>query len=81
MSKILPVRVVLDTNILISSIFFSGPPAQILSHWRKRSFAAVISEPIILEYKSGGRNQPKVSSATIWSVQKQLTLTGSLFRP
>ncbi|PXF56013.1 MAG: hypothetical protein C4B57_00740 [Deltaproteobacteria bacterium] len=50
MSKILPVRVVLDTNILISSIFFSGPPAQILSHWRKRSFAAVISEPIILEY-------------------------------
>jgi len=44
------VRVVLDTNVLISGIFFSGPPAKILSHWRKGNFIAVISEPIILEY-------------------------------
>jgi len=44
------VRVVLDTNVLISGIFFSGPPAKILSHWRKGNFTAVISEPIILEY-------------------------------
>ncbi len=43
-------RVVLDTNVLISGIFFSGPPAKILSHWRKGNFIAVISEPIILEY-------------------------------
>ena len=43
-------RVVLDTNVLISGIFFSGPPAKILSHWRKGDFIAVISEPIILEY-------------------------------
>ena len=43
-------RVVLDTNVLISGIFFSGPPAEILSHWRKGNFTAVISEPIVLEY-------------------------------
>ena len=43
-------RVVLDTNVLISGIFFSGPPAKILSHWRKGNFIAVISEPRILEY-------------------------------
>ncbi|HEC67732.1 MAG TPA: PIN domain-containing protein [Candidatus Desulfofervidus auxilii] len=30
--------------------FLSGPPAKILSHWRKGNFIAVISEPIILEY-------------------------------
>jgi len=42
--------VVLDTNVLISGIFFSGPPSKILTHWRKGNFTAVISEPIILEY-------------------------------
>jgi len=44
------VRVVLDTNVLISGIFFSGLPFKILTHWRKGNFTAVISEPIILEY-------------------------------
>ena len=26
-------RIVLDTNVLMSGVFFSGPPAQILSAW------------------------------------------------
>jgi len=43
------VRVVLDTNVLISGIFFSGPPAKLLAHWRERNFTTVISEPIVLE--------------------------------
>ena len=43
-------RVVIDTNVLISGIFFSGPPAEILDHWKKRAFLSVISEPIIIEY-------------------------------
>jgi len=44
------VRVVIDTNVLISGIFFSGLPAKILDHWKKRAFLSVISEPIIIEY-------------------------------
>jgi len=44
------VRVVLDTNVLISGIFFSGSPSKILTHWRKGNFTTVISEPIIFEY-------------------------------
>ncbi len=43
-------RVVLDTNVLISAIFFSGTPSKILKHWRKGNFTAVISKPIIVEY-------------------------------
>ena len=43
-------RAVLDTNVLISAIFFSGIPAKILKHWRKGNFTAVISKPIIVEY-------------------------------
>jgi putative PIN family toxin of toxin-antitoxin system len=44
------VKVVIDTNVLISSIFFSGPPSKILSHWKERDFTTVISESIISEY-------------------------------
>ncbi|WP_461833924.1 putative toxin-antitoxin system toxin component, PIN family [Desulfothermus sp.] len=43
-------RVVLDTNVLISGIFFSGSPSKILTYWRKGNFTTVISEPIIFEY-------------------------------
>ncbi len=43
-------RVVLDTNVLISAIFFTGTPSKILDHWRRGNFTAVVSEPIILEY-------------------------------
>ncbi len=39
-------RVVLDTNVLISAIFFSGTPSKILTHWRTGNFTAVISKPI-----------------------------------
>jgi len=28
------VKIVLDTNVLVSGIFFSGPPYQILEAWR-----------------------------------------------
>ncbi|MBW1976134.1 MAG: putative toxin-antitoxin system toxin component, PIN family [Deltaproteobacteria bacterium] len=43
-------KVVLDTNVLISGIFFSGLPSKILSHWRKGTFTTVVSQPIISEY-------------------------------
>jgi len=44
------VRVVLDTNVLISGIFFSGPPSEILTHWKNGIFESVVSESIITEY-------------------------------
>ena len=43
-------RVVFDTNVLMSAIFFSGTQSKILKHWRKGDFTAVISKPIIVEY-------------------------------
>ena len=44
-------RIVLDTNVFISSIFFSGPPAQILQAWREKKLQIVLSEEIIDEYQ------------------------------
>jgi putative PIN family toxin of toxin-antitoxin system len=44
------VKVVLDTNVLISGIFFSGPPFEILSAWRDGIIQFVLSSEIIDEY-------------------------------
>ena len=43
-------KVVLDTNIIISGIFFSGPPYQILKAWRNKEIQIVISLEILDEY-------------------------------
>jgi len=40
-----------DTNVLMSGIFFSGPPYQILKAWQKDKFNIVISENILTEYQ------------------------------
>ena len=43
-------RVVLDTNILISGIFWKGTPATILERWVNGEFEVLVSEPILTEY-------------------------------
>ena len=44
-------RVVLDTNVFISGIFFSGPPSKILKAWVNQSFQIVLSKKILDEYQ------------------------------
>ena len=44
-------RVVLDTNVLISGIFFSGPPSEILKAWGNQSLQIVLSQQILDEYQ------------------------------
>lgn len=43
-------RIVLDTNVLMSGIFWSGPPAKILSAWHEKRLQLVISPDILNEY-------------------------------
>jgi putative PIN family toxin of toxin-antitoxin system len=45
------VKIVLDTNVLISGIFFGGPPYQILDAWRNSEIEIVVSEEIFDEYQ------------------------------
>lgn len=47
-------KVILDTNVFISGIFFSGPPHQILNAWRDGIIQLVISTEILNEYKRVG---------------------------
>jgi len=48
------VRVVLDTNVLISGVFFAGAPYEILNAWRDGRFELVLSEDILGEYQRVG---------------------------
>jgi putative PIN family toxin of toxin-antitoxin system len=45
------VRIVLDTNVFISGIFFSGPPHRILQGWRDGRVQLVLSPDIFEEYR------------------------------
>jgi len=44
-------KIVLDTNVFISGIFFSGPPSTILQAWRNSKFQIVLSKEILIEYQ------------------------------
>jgi len=44
------VKVILDTNVFISGVFYSGPPNQILNAWRDGKIQLVISHDILREY-------------------------------
>lgn len=52
-------RVILDTNVFISGVFFSGPPYQILDAWRKDKIKLVISPEIFEEYRRVGEELTK----------------------
>ena len=45
-------KIVLDTNVFISGIFFSGLPSQILKSWRQSQVQIVLTEQILVEYQS-----------------------------
>jgi putative PIN family toxin of toxin-antitoxin system len=44
------VRIVLDTNVFISGVFFTGPPHQILKAWRDGKVQILVSPSILEEY-------------------------------
>jgi len=47
-------RIVLDTNVFVSGIFFGGPPGKILEAWRDARVRPVLSAEIFEEYRRVG---------------------------
>jgi len=47
-------RIVLDTNVFVSGIFFTGPPYQILKAWRDGRVQLLVSPSILDEYQRIG---------------------------
>lgn len=62
-------KVVIDTNVFVSGIFFRGPPYQILKAWRDDKIELVISPDILDEYRRVGEilaeNHPAIDLAPI----------------
>ncbi len=62
-------RIVLDTNVLMSGIFWAGPPAKILDAWSKGRFDLLASLEILTEYcRVGKRLGEQYPSVDIGSV-------------
>lgn len=47
-------KVILDTNVLVSGIFFSGVPYDILTAWRDGKINLIVSPEILEEYRRVG---------------------------
>ena len=62
-------RVILDTNVFVSGVFFRGPPYQILTAWRDGKVQLVVSPEILDEYQRVGeileKQFPKVDLGPI----------------
>jgi len=62
------IKAVLDTNVVISGIFWKGTPFEILKAWQEQRFHLVISVPILQEYgrvlaeMAGERTSPVLHS-------------------
>ena len=65
-------RIVLDTNVLISGIFFAGPPGQILDAWSGDRVQLVASPGILEEYRRVanelGRKYPQIQVQPVLDV-------------
>lgn len=48
-------KVVIDTNVFISGVFFSGPPYQILTAWKDGRIRLALTAEIFDEYERVGK--------------------------
>jgi uncharacterized protein len=59
------VKIVVDTNVIVSGIFWGGIPFKILEHWMNDDIELITSSPILNEYvkviSDVGRNRPEFS--------------------
>ena len=44
------IRVVLDTNVLVSALLFAGPIGRLVSLWRERRIVPLLSKDVFIEY-------------------------------
>lgn len=52
-------RIVLHTNVLVSGVFFSAPPHEILKAWSHGKVQIAMSEEILEEYRRLGEESSK----------------------
>lgn len=48
-------KIIIDTNVFMSGIFWSGPPAKILENWQNKKLELILSTEILDEYIRVGK--------------------------
>ena len=75
-------RIVLDTNVFISGVFFSGPPYKILEAWRDGRLVLVVSTEILEEYCRVGENlSSRYTEVDITPVLEFVTINAEIVSP
>jgi len=76
-------KAVVDTNVLISGIFWSGTPAKILAAWADARFQLVVSPEILDEYQDVierlQRKHPGVNAGR--DVLRAISIHAAVVRP
>lgn len=70
-------RVVLDTNVFVSAVFFGGVPGEILAAWRREEVQLVLSAEIADEYRRVGARLAADFPGVNLGPILQLVLSGS----
>jgi uncharacterized protein len=74
------VRIVLDTNVLVSGIFWQGIPYEILEYWMYGKYQMLISDAILNEYKeilyriSNNKSDHLVSSWILFIIENGILI-------
>ncbi len=72
-------KIILDTNVFISGIFFSGPPSQILKAWQNSRLQIVLSQEILNEYQRVAESLvAKFPTIDILPIIELMTIHGQL---
>ena len=72
-------KIILDTDVFISGIFFSGPPSQILKAWQNSRLQIVLSQEILNEYQRVAESLvTKFPTIDILPIIELMTIHGQL---
>ena len=72
-------KVVLDTNVFVSGIFFGGTPGRVLEAWRDGRAEFVLSREIVEEYvRVGGELADRFPGVDLSAALELLTVSATL---
>lgn len=75
-------RLVLDTNVFVSGVFFSGPSYRILEAWRDGKLRLIISPEILREYERVGEElADRFPAIDLRPILELATVEAELFTP
>lgn len=76
------IRAIIDTNIFVSGVFWSGTPAKVLEAWAEGKFKLVVTSEILLEYERVlGELNKKVQSPKVERILELVKLNADIVTP